>query len=37
MPHIHKLIDFTVGALIICKNKVLLVRHKELRIWLPVG
>ncbi|MBI2637632.1 MAG: NUDIX domain-containing protein [Candidatus Sungbacteria bacterium] len=37
MPHIHKLIDFTVGALIVHKNKVLLIHHKKLKKWLPVG
>ncbi|KKU52109.1 MAG: hypothetical protein A3H69_01575 [Candidatus Sungbacteria bacterium RIFCSPLOWO2_02_FULL_47_9] len=37
MPHIHKLIDFTVGAFIVHKHKVLLVSHRKLKQWLPVG
>lgn len=37
MSHIHKLIDFTVGAFIVFKSKVLLVNHKELKLWLPPG
>jgi len=37
MPHIHNLIDFTITAYIIYKNKVLLIDHKELKKWLPIG
>lgn len=37
MPHIHDLIDFTVAAFIIHKNKVLMIKHKKLHAWLPVG
>ena len=37
MPHIHKFIDFTVGAFIIHKNKVLLVYHKKHKKWLAIG
>jgi 8-oxo-dGTP pyrophosphatase MutT (NUDIX family) len=37
MPHIHEKIDFTVGAYIVFQNKVLLVFHKKLQKWLPVG
>src|SRR3989344_7874369 len=37
MPHIHDLIDFTVVAYIIYKNKVLMVKHKKINAWLPVG
>lgn len=37
MPHIHELIDFTVVAYIVHENKVLLVDHKENKMWLPVG
>lgn len=37
MPHIHELIDFTVVAYIIYRNKVLLVQHKQINLWLPVG
>ena len=37
MPHIHDLIDFTVEAFIVHEGKVLLVHHKTLDKWLPVG
>jgi len=37
MAHIHSLIDFVVTVLIVYKNEVLLVHHKELNKWLPVG
>jgi len=37
MPHIHELIDFTVEAFIVHEGKVLLVNHKTLGKWLPVG
>lgn len=37
MPHIHDLIDFTVLVYIVCQNRVLLVDHKQLKTWLPVG
>ena len=37
MAHIHKLIDFVVTAYIVNKNRVLLVHHKLLDQWLPVG
>jgi len=37
MAHIHKLIDFAVAIFIVYKNRVLLIRHKELKKWLPVG
>lgn len=37
MPHINKLIDYTVVVYIVYKNKVLLVDHKELKKWLPIG
>lgn len=37
MPHIHDLIDFTVGAYIVHNNKVLLIDHKQLKTWLAVG
>lgn len=37
MPHIHELIDFTVEAFIVYKNKVLLRKHDKLGIWLSVG
>lgn len=37
MPHIHDLIDFTVGIYIIYHEKVLLIDHKLYSIWLPIG
>lgn len=37
MPHIHKLIDFTVVAYIVNRKRVLLVHHKEANRWFPVG
>ena len=37
MPHIHKLIDFTVCAFIVYGDKVLLVDHKKEKMWLPIG
>jgi 8-oxo-dGTP diphosphatase len=37
MPHIHEKIDFTVGAYIVDKSKVLLVHHRKFDKWLSVG
>ena len=37
MAHIHQLIGFTIAAYIIHENKVLLINHKELNMWLPIG
>lgn len=37
MAHIHKLIDFTVGALIVHDGRVCLVHHKKLGYWVPPG
>ncbi|OGH67769.1 MAG: hypothetical protein A3C15_02810 [Candidatus Magasanikbacteria bacterium RIFCSPHIGHO2_02_FULL_50_9b] len=39
MPHIHELIDFTNTCMILhpTEPKVLLVNHKLLNTWLPVG
>lgn len=37
MPHIHEHIDFVVTAFIVYKGKVLLVFHKQLQKWLPIG
>lgn len=37
MPHIHDAIDFTIAAFIVYQDKVLLVHHKKLDLWLPVG
>lgn len=37
MPHIHDLIDFVVNIFIVYNNKVLLIYHKQLDKWLPIG
>lgn len=35
--HIHEKIDLTIAAYLVHKGKVLLLHHKELDKWLPVG
>jgi len=37
MAHIHELIDFTVVIYVVFENKVLLINHKQLKKWLPLG
>jgi ADP-ribose pyrophosphatase YjhB (NUDIX family) len=37
MPHIHELMDFTVEAFVVHNNRVLLIYHKQLQKWLPLG
>ena len=37
MPHIHEKIDFTVSLFIVQDGKVLVVHHKKLDRWLPIG
>ena len=37
MPHIHEKIDFTVSLFIVHEAKVLLVHHRKLEKWLPLG
>lgn len=37
MPHIHKQIDFTVAAVIVYEDKVLLVNHPRYGKWLCPG
>ena len=37
MAHIHEKIDFIVGVYIVYKNKVLLIHHRQLDKWLPIG
>jgi len=37
MPHIHELIDFVANVYIVYKDKVLLIHHKKLNKWLPIG
>lgn len=37
MPHVHELYDFTSSAYIVHENKILLVHHKKLGVWIPPG
>jgi len=37
MAHIHEKIDFTVAIFIVHAGKVLLIHHRKLDKWLPVG
>ena len=37
MPHLFYYLDFTVSVFIVRGATVLLVDHKQLRKWLPVG
>jgi 8-oxo-dGTP pyrophosphatase MutT (NUDIX family) len=37
MPHIHDKIDFTVAIFVVQQAKVLLVHHRGLNKWLPLG
>ncbi len=37
MAHIHEKIDFVVNAFIVYQDKVLLIHHKKLKTWLPIG
>lgn len=37
MPHIHEKIDFTVAIFVVHDAKVLLVHHRKLNKWLPLG
>ncbi len=37
MAHINELIDFVVAVYIVYDNKVLLVNHKQLLKWFPLG
>lgn len=37
MPHLHEKIDFTVAIFIVHEQKVLVVHHRGLDKWLPVG
>ncbi len=37
MPHIHKLIDFVITAVIVHDDKVLLVHHPRYQRWLTPG
>jgi len=37
MPHIHYAIDLTVAIFIVHERKVLLIHHRKLDKWLPLG
>ncbi len=37
MPHLHEKIDFTVAIFVVDQRKVLLVHHRRLGRWLPIG
>ena len=37
MAHIHEKIDFTVAIFVVQKGKVLLIHHRKLDKWLPLG
>ena len=37
MPHIHYAIDFTVAIFVVHERRVLLVHHRKLDKWLPLG
>ena len=37
MAHIHEKIDFTVAIFVVHDGKVLLIHHRKLEKWLPLG
>ena len=37
MAHIHEKIDFTVAVFVVHEKKVLVIHHKKLDKWLPLG
>jgi 8-oxo-dGTP pyrophosphatase MutT (NUDIX family) len=37
MPHLHEKIDFTVVVVVVHEQKVLLIHHRGLDKWLPLG
>lgn len=37
MAHIHEKIDFTVAIFVVQAGKILLVHHRKLKKWLPLG
>lgn len=37
MPHIHDKIDFTVAIFVVHDGKVLVIHHRKLDRWLPLG
>jgi 8-oxo-dGTP pyrophosphatase MutT (NUDIX family) len=37
VPHIHDKIDFTVAIFVVHQERVLLIHHRKLNKWLPLG
>lgn len=37
MAHIHEKIDFTVAIFVVHQSKILLIHHRKLNKWLPLG
>ena len=37
MAHIHEKIDFTVAIFVVHAGKILLIHHRKLNKWLPLG
>ncbi len=37
MAHIHEKIDFTVAIFVVHHGKILLIHHRKLDKWLPLG
>ena len=37
MSHIHEKIDFTVAIFVVHDEKILLIHHRQLNHWLPLG
>lgn len=37
MPHIHEAIDFTVAIFVVQDRRILLILHRKLNKWLPLG
>ena len=37
MAHIHEKIDFTVAIFVVHEEKILLIHHRKLGKWLPLG
>ena len=37
MPHLHEKIDFTVAVFLVQEGRVLVVLHRKLGKWLPIG
>ncbi len=37
MAHIHEKIDFTVAIFVVHDRKILLIHHRKLNAWLPLG